>query len=72
MLRLEKIAWNAPDGKLVLNDVNLEIAEGKLVVITGPNGGGKTTLARVIAGIETPSSGRIFLDESDITQLDVT
>lgn len=72
MLRLEHISWNAPDGKPVLNDVNLEIAEGKLVVITGPNGGGKTTLARIIAGIETPSSGRIFLDASDITELDVT
>ena len=72
LLRLEQIGWNAPDGKPVLKNVNLEIGEGKLVVITGPNGGGKTTLARIIAGIETPSSGRIFLDAADITELDVT
>ena len=42
------------------------------MVITGPNGGGKTTLARIIAGIESPESGRIFLDQEEITSLDVT
>ena len=72
LIGLEHISWSAPDGKPVLNDVNLDISEGKLVVITGPNGGGKTTLARIIAGMETPSSGQIFLDASDITELDVT
>ena len=45
---------------------------GKFVVITGPNGGGKSTLARLIMGIEKPSTGRILLDGEDITELDIT
>lgn len=72
MLRLENISWNAPDGTKVLDGVNLVIPDGKLVVITGPNGGGKTTLAKIIAGIEQPVSGSIYLDSEDITGLDVT
>lgn len=72
MLRLENIKWNLDDGRGILNDVSLEIPTGKLVVVTGPNGGGKTTLAKVIAGLITPDSGKIFLDEEDITSLDIT
>ena len=72
MLRLENISWTAPNGAKVLDDVSLTIPEGKLVVITGPNGGGKTTLAKTIAGIVTPDSGRIYFDGKDITDLDVT
>ena len=51
MLELQHISWTAPDGSQVLRDVSLSIPEGKLTVITGPNGGGKTTLAKIIAGI---------------------
>ena len=72
MLELQHISWTAPGGNQVLRDVSLTIPEGKLTVITGPNGGGKTTLAKIIAGIETPDSGKIFLDGQDITGLDVT
>lgn len=72
MLELQHISWTAPGGSQVLRDVSLTIPEGKLTVITGPNGGGKTTLAKIIAGIETPDSGKIFLDGKDITGLDVT
>lgn len=72
MLRLEHVGWSAPDGKPVLKNVDLSVPKGKLVVITGPNGGGKTTLAKLIAGIEAPAAGRIFLDGEDITGLDVT
>ena len=72
MLRLENIAWNSPDGKDILKGVDLTVDDGKMVVITGPNGGGKTTLARVIAGIEQPAAGKILLDGKDITNLDVT
>lgn len=72
MLHLENICWTAPDGREVLKNIDLEVDEGKLVAITGPNGGGKTTLARIIAGLETPDSGRILLDGEDITGLDVT
>lgn len=72
MLQLQHISWNTPDGTNVLRDLNLTVGDGKLIVITGPNGGGKTTLAKVIAGIETPDSGHIILDGEDITPLDVT
>lgn len=72
MLRLEHIAWELPDGGEIIRDIDLEIESGKLVVVTGPNGGGKTTLAKLIAGIVKPASGRIILEGEDITQADVT
>lgn len=72
MLRLEHIAWDLPDGEEIIRDIDLTIGDGKLVVVTGPNGGGKTTLAKLIAGIETPASGKIFLEGEDITGDDVT
>ena len=72
MLKLEHLAWQLPVGEAIIKDIDLEIQEGKLVVITGPNGGGKTTLAKLIAGIETPTSGRILLRGEDITHRDVT
>lgn len=72
MLKLENLTWSAPGGGPVLRGVDLEVPDGKLTVITGPNGGGKTTIAKLVAGLETPDSGRILLDGEDITPLDVT
>lgn len=72
MLKLEHIVWNLPDGEGILNDINLNLEEGRLVVVTGPNGGGKTTLAKVVAGIETPAAGKLVFDGADITGLNVT
>lgn len=72
MLRLENISWHTPDGVKILDDLSLTVKDNELTVITGPNGGGKTTLAKIIAGIETPTSGRIYLDDVDITDKDVT
>ena len=76
MLRLENISYHVPaeGGKreAILDDVSLTIPDGKYIVITGPNGGGKSTLAKIIAGIEKPTSGRILLDGKDITDLNVT
>ena len=72
MLELRDISWSTPDGKRVIDSVSFVVAESGLVAITGPNGGGKTTLAKIIAGIEKPDGGRIFFDGSDITDLDVT
>ncbi len=72
MLKLENISWDTPGGTEVLKGLDLEISDGKLVVITGPNGGGKTTLAKIIAGIYTQKTGRIILDGEDITSLDIT
>lgn len=72
MLELKNIGWTAPGGSRILNGVNLTVPDGKLVVITGPNGGGKTTLAKIIAGLELPDEGEIFLDGENITGRDVT
>lgn len=71
MLELKNICFDAEDGKGILQDVNLKI-EDRFVAITGPNGGGKSTLAKIIAGINKPSSGQILLDGEDITNLSIT
>lgn len=76
MLELRDITYAAPeeDGqakKRYCAAVSLKVDE-RFVAITGPNGGGKSTLARIIAGIITPTSGSIFLDGEDITGLGVT
>ena len=72
MFRLENIKWSTPDGRAILNGVDLTIPDCKLVVITGPNGGGKTTLAKVIAGINTADEGPRYFNDKDITDFDVT
>ena len=75
MLELQDIYFNvkADDAKKeIINGISLTIPDEKLVVITGPNGGGKSTLARLIAGIEKPTSGRIILHGEDITELSIT
>jgi len=56
----------------ILNDVSLTIPNGKLTVITGPNGGGKSTLARIIAGVIRPTSGQILFNGEDITDMSIT
>ena len=74
MLELQHICYDVEqDGedKGILRDIDLTIDE-RFVAITGPNGGGKSTLAKIIAGIYTPTSGRILLDGEDITGLDIT
>ena len=58
--------------KEIIRDVSLTVPERKLVVVTGPNGGGKSTLAKLIAGIEKPTAGRIFFGGRDITDLGIT
>ena len=72
MLQLEHLAWAIPGGNEIIKDIDLRLETGRLVVVTGPNGGGKTTLAKLIAGIQIPSAGRILFDGQDITGLDVT
>jgi len=72
MLKLEHVSWSLPDGTGILKDINLTIGAGSLAVVTGPNGGGKTTLAKLIAGIETPTAGRILFGGVDITNMDIT
>ena len=74
MLKLRNITYEVEDNqdnKEILKDVSLTIDE-HFVAITGPNGGGKSTLAKIIAGIIKPTSGQIILDGEDITELDIT
>ena len=74
MLELQHISFVAADGdsnKEILNDVSFRVEE-PFVAITGPNGSGKSTLAKIIAGILTPSEGKVLLDGEDITGLSVT
>ncbi|MBQ6633939.1 MAG: ATP-binding cassette domain-containing protein [Ruminococcus sp.] len=75
MLELKNIRFDADtDGKNVeiIKDISLHIDNNKFVVITGPNGGGKSTLAKIIAGIVKPTSGSILLDGEDITDKSIT
>lgn len=67
MIELKNISWETPQGRPVLDNINLIIPDNKLVVITGPNGGGKTTLAKIIAGIIKPGKGEIWVDGKDFT-----
>ena len=65
MLKLQNVVWN-------IQDISYTAQQGRLVVITGPNGGGKTTLAKLVAGLEKPTSGKIYLNNEDITDCDIT
>ena len=74
MLELQHVSYVVEqdgENKEILHDINLTIDE-RFVAITGPNGGGKSTLAKIIAGILTPTAGRILLDGEDITELSIT
>ena len=75
MLELKHISFSVQDEggeKEIIHDLNLRVDDRKFMVITGPNGGGKSTLARLIAGIETPTSGKILLNGEDITRMSIT
>lgn len=73
MLELRDVSYHVDDdkGKDILNHINLKI-EDRFTAITGPNGGGKSTLAKMIAGIIRPTEGQILLDGEDITGLSIT
>ncbi len=75
MLELRHISFEVRDDgpeKEIIHDVSLTVPDSRLVVITGPNGGGKSTLARLIAGIEKPTEGQILLNGEDITGWGIT
>ena len=75
MLELKNISFNVQDEskeKEIIRHMDLKIDDGKFVVVTGPNGGGKSTMAKLIAGIEKPTGGRIFFNGEDITDTGIT
>lgn len=71
MLELKNISYEVEGNKEILKDISVVI-DDHFVAITGPNGGGKSTLVKIIAGIVTPTSGQILLDGEDITNLNIT
>mgnify|MGYP002951095767 FL=1 len=75
MLELQNICYrvSTPEGEQdILKNVSITIPDHKLVVFTGPNGGGKTTLAKVIMGLVQPTSGRVLYNGEDVTDLSIT
>ena len=75
MLELKGLSYQVEDGGIksdILNEIDLTIEDNKLVVITGPNGGGKTTLAKAIMGLVKPTGGSIHWNGTDITSLTIT
>lgn len=72
MLELKNIHWKTENDEEILKGVDLSIPDGKLTVLTGPNGGGKTSLAKIIAGLYTPYEGKILLNNEDITNKSIT
>ena len=75
MLELKHITYtvSTPEGaQTILNDISIDIPDRKLIVFTGPNGGGKSTLAKVIAGIYQPTEGQILFNGEDITHKSIT
>lgn len=72
MLELNQVRWALPNGEEIIKGVSLHLPPGSLTVVTGPNGGGKTTIAKLVAGLELPTGGKIILDGEDITDMDTT
>ena len=75
MLELKHVSFEVTENKAqkeIIQDISLTVEDHKFVVITGPNGGGKSTLAKLIAGIERPASGSVVFNGTDITQMSIT
>ena len=70
MLELRNVSFEV-DGKKILNNISLTMEDNRFTVITGPNGGGKSTLAKLIMGIEKPTEGGILFDGEDITAMSI-
>jgi multiple sugar transport system ATP-binding protein len=68
-VRLEGVGKTYPNGHIAAQGLNLEIANGEFMVLVGPSGCGKSTALRMIAGLETPTAGRILIGDKDVTAL---
>ena len=63
MLELKNISFSADDGEVeIIRDISMTVEDDRFIVITGPNGGGKSTIAKLIMGIEKPTSGSIIFN----------
>ena len=82
MLELKKLSFTAPaddanassetGGRAIINELDLTVSAGKIIAVTGPNGGGKSTLAKLISGVYEATGGQIIYNGEDITDLDIT
>jgi multiple sugar transport system ATP-binding protein len=70
-LELRDLTFDYPDGTRAVDGVSLRIPEGRSIVVAGPSGGGKTTLLRTIAGLESPTAGDVLFDGQPVTSLSV-
>ena len=75
MLEVKNLTFKVKDDngieRNIVNDISFTVEDGEMIVITGPNGGGKSTLAKVLMGIEEADSGQIILDGEDISSYDI-
>jgi Fe-S cluster assembly ATP-binding protein len=74
MLKVENLSYkvneNGKDIK-ILEDISFDVADGELLVVTGPNGGGKSTIAKVLMGINEATGGKVYLNDTDISNLSI-
>ena len=74
MLEVKNLTFNVHENgveRSIVENISFQVQDGEMLVITGPNGGGKSTLAKVLMGIEKADGGQIFLDGEDITGYDI-
>ena len=74
MLEVKNLVFRPIDNgveKSIIDDISFTVADGEMIVITGPNGGGKSTMAKLLMGIEKPDSGKILFEGKDITELPI-
>lgn len=75
MLELQNLSYEVDeedDHREIIHDINLKVDDNRFIAVTGPNGGGKSTLAKLIVGIYKPTAGRIIFNGKDITQMSIT
>lgn len=75
MLELKNVSFTVSEEtgtRTIIKDLNLKVDDNKFIVITGPNGGGKSTLAKLIMGVKQVTSGKIYFNGTDITDMSIT
>ena len=70
MIRLDSVSKRYPNGQLAVTELTLEIPTGETCILLGPSGCGKTTTLKMINRLIEPTSGRIFLDDEEVTRVD--